>query len=266
MPKVDFHPDTSSNNGPPSRNSEFKPITSNQSFGALCRLVTGNRVLLHPEERVGFCPPKAGTTGWYGHDDPANPQNWSLPKKGWVTFVILYYTMAIYAGSAIVAYAFHDMSEYFGVSEIIATLTLTLFVLGYAIGPLFLSPLSEIPSIGRNPPYVVTFAIFTLLQIPSALSTNFAGLAVLRFLAGVMGSPPLATGGASLTDIYSPRKSGYAMGAYGVAVGIAPAVAPLLSGFAVMNHGWRWAFWVLMILAAAGLVFLFFGLPEVSRA
>jgi len=288
---------------------------SPQPFGLVARILTGNKVFLHPEEKPDFALPEAYITvtgteevwrgdgnvpkrsepklldtqpldededphsmaaiarrlppgtilvDWYGPDDPANPHNWSLPKKLWTTFVILYYTFAIYAGSAIVAYGFHDMSEYFSVSEIVTALTLSLFVAGYGCGPLFLAPLSEIAKIGRNPPYAITFFIFCVLQIPSALCNNFAGLAILRFLAGFMGSPPLATGGATITDMYSPRKSGYAMGMYGVAIGIAPATAPFMSGFAIMNLGWRWAFWVLLMIAGVGLLLLVFGMPEVS--
>lgn len=201
---------------------------------------------------------------WYGEDDPANPQNWSRGKKIWTAFVVMYYTFAIYAGSSIVAFAFGDISEHFGVSEIVAALLLTLFVLGYAIGPLFLAPLSEIASIGRNPPYVFSMAIFTILQVPSALADNFAGLAVLRFLAGFTGSPPLATGGASITDVFSPQKAGYVLGIYGIGIGIAPATAPMLSGFAIERWGWEWSFWEMLLIAGVGFLILFFGMPETN--
>ena len=70
--------------------------------------------------------------------------------------------------------------------------------MGYGIGPLFLAPITEIPQIGRNLPYIVPLAIFCLLQIPTALVDNFAGFCVLRFIAGFVSSPPLATGGESL--------------------------------------------------------------------
>lgn len=201
---------------------------------------------------------------WYGDNDPANPQNWSLPKKLWVLFVIMFYTFAVYVGSAIFAYAVYDAAEYFDVSVTLATINVTLFVVGYALGPLVLAPLSEVASIGRNPPYIVSLAIFCILQVPTALSTNFAGLCVLRFLAGFVGSPPLATGGASITDIFSPQKAGYGIGIYGIAAGVAPALAPSISGFAVIRFGWRWAFWELLIMSGAGLVCLFVGLPETS--
>ena len=69
------------------------------------------------------------------------------------------------------------------------------------IGPLIFSPLSEIPAIGRNPPYLISFGIFVILCVPTALANNFGGLLVLRFLQGFFGSPVLATGGASLGDM-----------------------------------------------------------------
>jgi len=87
--------------------------------------------------------------------------------------------------------------EYFGLGQVTVTLGISLFVAGYGIGPLFLSPMTEIPAIGRTPPYIITLAIFTILQVPTALVDNFAGFAILRFLAGFVGSPPLATGGES---------------------------------------------------------------------
>src|ERR1700679_487749 len=98
-----------------------------------------------------------------------------------------------------------------------------MFVLGYGLGPILFSPLSEIPFIGRNPPYMLTYAIFVILIVPTALANNFAGLIVLRFLLGFFGSPCLATGGASLQDMYSFVKIPYAMSAWAVGATLGPS-------------------------------------------
>ena len=66
------------------------------------------------------------------------------------------------------------------------------------------SPLSEVPLFGRNMPYMVSFGLFVILCVPLALVNNYAGLLVLRFLVGFMGSPCLATGGASMQDMVQP--------------------------------------------------------------
>ena len=102
----------------------------------------------------------------------------------------------------------------FGVSTLVATLGLSLYVLGYGIGPLVFSPLSEIPVIGRNPVYIITMFLFVIISIPTALVNNFAGLMVLRFLQGFFGSPCLASGGASIGDLYSLMALPYAMMAW----------------------------------------------------
>jgi DHA1 family multidrug resistance protein-like MFS transporter len=63
------------------------------------------------------------------------------------------------------------------------------------------SPLSEVESIGRNMPYVISLACFVLLSIATAVCDQFTGLIILRFAQGVFGSPALATGAASMQDM-----------------------------------------------------------------
>lgn len=74
-------------------------------------------------------------------------------------------------------------------------------IIADGIGPLLFSPLSEIPLFGRNVPYMISFGLFVILALPTALVENYAGLLVLRFLTGFMGSPCLATGGATMQDL-----------------------------------------------------------------
>jgi DHA1 family multidrug resistance protein-like MFS transporter len=95
--------------------------------------------------------------------------------------------------------------------------------LGYGIGPLLFSPLSEIPQIGRNIPYATTFILYTLVSIPLALVRNAPAFMFLRFLQGFLGSPILATGGASLSDIYSDEYLPFGISAWATACFVAPA-------------------------------------------
>lgn len=143
----------------------------------------------------------ADIVDWYGPDDPDNPQNWSTIKKVWVTFEICLLTFSVYIGSAIYTAGIEDVSRVFGVSRVAATLGLTLFVLGYGVGPMLWSPMSEVPQIGRGPIYIGTLALFVVLQVPTALATNFGMLLAFRFITGFVGSPSLATGGASIGDV-----------------------------------------------------------------
>jgi DHA1 family multidrug resistance protein-like MFS transporter len=158
-------------------------------------------------DRTAHAAPKVTENGvilvdWYSDQDPANPQNWSNLRRALIGLIICFYTFVVYLSSAIYSPSVEGVVEKFGVSNLEATLGLAMYVLGYGIGPLLFSPLGEIPRIGRNPVYIVTFGIFVILSIPTALVDSFAGLAVLRFLQGFFGSPCLASGGASLGDMY----------------------------------------------------------------
>ncbi|KFH40357.1 Caffeine resistance protein-like protein [Hapsidospora chrysogenum ATCC 11550] len=226
---------------------------------------------IHSIERTLSLPvvPKRTRDGailvdWYTSDDPANPHNWSNLRRAAVTTIICLYTFVVYTTSAIYVSSEPGIQEAFGVSDIVSTLGLALYVLGYGIGPLIFSPLSEIPVIGRNPVYVATMWLFVILSIPTAFAHNFAGLMVLRFLTGFFGSPCLAQGGASLGDMYSLLSLPYAMMAWVSAAYCGPALGPLLSGFSVPAESWRWSLFESLWASGPVVVVMFLFLPETS--
>ncbi|KAL1608104.1 hypothetical protein SLS60_003043 [Paraconiothyrium brasiliense] len=201
---------------------------------------------------------------WYTTDDPENPQNWSFSKKALVLSQILIYTMAVYMGSAIYSPSIPGVMERFGVNLETASMGLSMYVLAYGIGPLLFSPLSEIPIIGRNPPYIISYAIFVILLVPSSLVDNFAGLIVLRFLQGFFGSPCLATGGATLQDLYSLIKLPYVLSLWAFSATCGPALGPIISGFSVAAENWHWSQWEMLWMNGPVFLSLFFLLPETS--
>ena len=71
-------------------------------------------------------------------DSGQNPKNWSICKKLFVTFEICFLTLSVYIGSAIYTAGLQGVAEHFDVSEVAALLGLTVFVLGYATGPMLL--------------------------------------------------------------------------------------------------------------------------------
>lgn len=201
---------------------------------------------------------------WYGPEDSQNPRNWSRPKKFFVTFEICFLTFSVYIGSAIYTPGLIDVTQVFGVAQVPATLGLTLYVAGYGLGPLIWSPMSEIPQIGRLWVYIITLFIFVVFQIPTALASNFGMLLAFRFLTGFFGSPALATGGATIADMYRPQKQAYGLAVWGIGAVCGPVIGPLVGGFAVEAHGWTWTIWELMWLSGFCLILLFFFLPETS--
>lgn len=165
-------------------------------------------------------------------------------------------------GSAIYTPSETPIINIFGVSQEVASLGLALYVLAYGLGPLLFSPLSEVPSIGRNPPYMIGFGLFVILCIPAALVTNVPGLLVLRFLQGFFGSPAISTGGASIGDLYSLIKMPYGLTLWAFAATCGPALGPLISGYSVPAESWHWSLWEMLWLAAPIYVSMFMLLPE----
>ncbi|PYH87305.1 synaptic vesicle transporter [Aspergillus uvarum CBS 121591] len=198
----------------------------------------------------------------WGPDDPENPQNWSIPKKFFVSSQIWLLTFAIYIGSAIYSPGIPSAAQHFGISSVAATLGLTLFVLGYGVGPMLLSPLSELPAVGRSPTYVLTLVVFVFFNFGVIYARNLGMFLAFRFLTGFFGSPALATGGASMGDIWSPRARDYMIAVWGCFAIAAPVLGPLVGGFAATAKGWTWTIWPLLWVSGFTLVVLFVGLPE----
>ncbi|EXJ74132.1 uncharacterized protein A1O5_02426 [Cladophialophora psammophila CBS 110553] len=190
---------------------------------------------------------------WYTTDDQDNPMNWSTRKSSFVIFLLCFYTWVVYIGSAIYAASEEGVMQQFGVGHTAASLPLSLYVLAYGIGPLLFAPLTEIPIIGRNSIYIITFVLFFIISIPTAATNSFAALLVLRFLQGFFGSPAVANAGASFGDWCWAAWAG-------------PALGPVLSGFAVSAENWYWGLWEMAWMAAPVVIILFLFLPETSAA
>ncbi|KAH9476585.1 Caffeine resistance protein 5 [Psilocybe cubensis] len=209
--------------------------------------------------------PVSGTiVDWYDEHDQENPQNWSLRKRIFVLGLVSLLTFSVYIGSAIYTPSIPGVIEKFNVSKTTATLGLSLYVIGYGVGPLIFSPLSEVPSIGRTPVYMATLLIFVVLQLPTIYAPNIQTLLAMRFFAGFFGSPALATGGASIQDMFPIVKLPYALIAWSVGALCGPVLGPTIGGFAAQNRNWTWPLWELFYIGVFAFIVLMLWLPETN--
>ncbi|KAF7367534.1 MFS general substrate transporter [Mycena sanguinolenta] len=199
---------------------------------------------------------------WDGESDPENPRNWSFRKRAFVAFEISLLTFSIYIGSAIYTSSIPGLMSEFNVSLTTATLGLTLYVLAYGIGPMFLSPLQELPILGRNPVYMATLFLFVIFQIPIVTATNISTVLAMRFMTGFFGSPALATGGASMADIFPQSQLACVLGVWALGAVAGPITGPVIGGFAAQAEGWRWPMMELLWITSFAVVFLSLLLPE----
>ncbi|KAK7950919.1 major facilitator superfamily domain-containing protein [Apiospora aurea] len=139
----------------------------------------------------------------------------------------------------------HQTQTEFGASEEVTTLGLSLYVLGFALGPLLLAPLSELR--GRRGVYISSWLCVVLLQLGPALAPNMTTVLATRFLSGFAGSAPLTNTGGTVADLFTRDDSGAAMAFYSLCSVLGPPSALPLTGYLAQNLGWRWVLLVLTV-------------------
>lgn len=137
------------------------------------------------------------------------------------------------------------LEEFKSTNETIGSLIVSIYILGYATGPLFIAPLSEL--YGRLYVYHVNNVLFIIWNVGCALSPNVEALIVFRFLAGIAGSCPLTIGGGSIADTIKQEKRGGAMAIFALGPLLGPVIGPVAGGYLSEAEGWRWIFWVVAI-------------------
>lgn len=186
---------------------------------------------------------------WDGPDDPANPQNWSGTKKWAHIAVLSVLTLLTPLASSMFAPGVPElMRDFHSTSEDLATFVVSVYLLGFAAGPLVVAPLSEM--YGRLPVYHVCNAIFIVWTVACALSTSMNMLIGFRFLAGCFGIAPITNGGGTIADLMAPEKRGAAMAIWAMGPLLGPVIGPVAGGFLAEDVGWRWIFWVIAIALA----------------
>ena len=143
------------------------------------------------------------------------------------------------------------IQAHFNVSRTVSILTLTVFTIGLAFGPLFIAPMSEM--FGRRPVYMGTLTSLLVFTAGAGASRTFASLIICRFLAGFFGSATLATGAGTVADVWGlgPAR-GKAAVPFILGPFLGPTLGPLAGAYVLKDHGqdWRWSQWVILCVGA----------------
>ncbi|KAI1819461.1 MFS general substrate transporter [Xylaria intraflava] len=202
-----------------------------------------------------------GVVGWDGPDDPTMPLNFNHRRKWIIVTYLSLITLFSPLSSSILAPAIDAVSaEFHTTNATKASLPVSIFLLGYAVGPLFLSPLSEI--YGRAIVLSVANTFFCVWHIGCALAPSLNSLIVFRFLCGVGGAGCMTLGGAVIGDMFPIIERGKALSIWSIGPITGPTLGPLIGAFIVGSIGWRWEPWIVFIPSTLITIALAFYLPE----
>ncbi|KAL1623596.1 hypothetical protein SLS56_008236 [Neofusicoccum ribis] len=163
---------------------------------------------------------------WDGDSDPENPLNWSEKKK-WTNLALLSCVtfIAPLASSMFAPGVPQVLREFHTTNNLVATFVVSVYVLGFAMGPLIIAPLSEM--YGRAPLYHAGNVGFIIFTIACAVSNSLGMLIAFRFLAGCFGAACLTIGAGTIADVMPVEKRGAAMAIYAMGPLLGPVIVSI---------------------------------------
>lgn len=134
-----------------------------------------------------------GEVDWDGPDDPANPMNWPAWSKVVNVGLISCLTFITPLASSMFAPGVPQvMEEFHSDNELLADFIVSVYVLGFAFGPMLLAPMSEL--YGRLYIYHISNVGFIVFTVLCAESSGIGMLTACRFFQGVFGAAPVTNG------------------------------------------------------------------------
>ncbi|MBY0280588.1 MAG: multidrug effflux MFS transporter [Alphaproteobacteria bacterium] len=156
-----------------------------------------------------------------------------------------------------------DIAHTLHTSDSMVEYTLTIFLLGFAIGVLLWGNLSD--RIGRKPTLLMGLGIYLLGCIGCWFSTNITMLMICRFVQAFGCSTGSVLGQAIARDVFASHERGKIFSTVTMSISCAPALGPIIGGFTDQYFGWEAVFLVLLGLGSYVALHAFLKLPETNQ-
>ena len=152
------------------------------------------------------------------------------------------------------------ISAQFGVPAGSAQMTLSTYILGFALGQLFYGPMAD--SLGRKPVILGGTLVFAAAAVACALAQTIDHLIIMRFFHGLAAAAASVVINALMRDIYPKEEFSRMMSFVMLVTTIAPLVAPMVGGAVLVWFSWHAIFWILALAALLASAMIFFFIDE----
>jgi MFS transporter, DHA1 family, multidrug resistance protein len=163
-------------------------------------------------------------------------------------------------GMHVIIPALPAMAAALNMSISAAQLTITLYLIGLAVGQLAYGPISD--QFGRRPVVLAGLALFTAASLVTVFSRTPSLLITARILQSLGGCAGLVLGRAAVRDGAAADKAAAQLALLTLVMSMVPAIAPAIGGFLTSWYGWRASFVLLTAIGGLTLLACLLRLPE----
>ncbi|TVY81498.1 putative transporter [Lachnellula suecica] len=194
--------------------------------------------------------------------DPRHPMHWSACKRWGIVTVYCFLQMFVLLTATTYVGVEYTLGKKWGTSPQANTLGQSMFILGNAIGPVFMGPLSDIA--GRKWVYVGSILAYALLNLGCAYAVNLPMLVIFMFLIGTAGSTAVSNVAGTISDLFGDIDgAGQAMALFVVSANVGPSLGSPVGAWIDANPklGWRWIFLINVVIGVGFAIIMCF-VPE----
>jgi MFS family permease len=194
-------------------------------------------------------------------NSPNDPLNMSRIRKELYFLTLLFGACVTGALGPVLVPAFGIISQTFQTPLSNVALLNGSLILGLGVSSYFSAVISHLW--GRRMIFIFTSILLVVSNIWAAVSQGYESLLAARVFQGLAMGPCFSLAGTScVNDVFFLHQRGRRVGLWNFSVIVSVNIAPVISGYLIVDMGWRWAFWFLAVAFAVGLIMVVFLLPE----
>ena len=188
------------------------------------------------------------------------PSRGALPQKYKILISVIFGIFMVILDTTVVNVAFQTLRTEFGASLNDSQWIISVYVLALGISTPIAAYLAD--RFGMKRIYLIGLAVFVVGSFLSGISPTLGFMIAARALQGIGGGVALPLGTAILLRSFPPKEQGLALGIFGLASLVAPALGPILGGYLVVQNLWRFIFFINPPIGVIGIILGTFFLPE----
>ncbi|MGL1922416.1 MAG: multidrug effflux MFS transporter [Hyphomicrobiales bacterium] len=156
-----------------------------------------------------------------------------------------------------------NLTASLGTTHTIAQLTLTLYLVAFALSQLVHGPLSD--KYGRRPVLLIGIAIYIISSLACSFAVNIEQLIIGRIFQAIGGCTGVVITRAIVRDLYQRDKAASILGYMTMVMALAPLTSPTIGGFIDQYSSWRGTFYFVSVMGIILFIFSFKGLHETNH-